>query len=143
MAYALPSAKIVTVERDALRFEKAEKYIREAEVENQVHLVYGDALEAADKIREHGPYEVIFIDAAKGQYRRFFEIYSAMLRPKGIMITDNVLFKGLVAEGNIEKKRIRSLVAKIDDYNRWLTAHPDFDTVILPVGDGVAVSVLR
>ncbi|KKK33112.1 SAM-dependent methyltransferase [Mesobacillus campisalis] len=144
MAYALPDAKIVTIERDELRLDKAREYIKEAARESQIVTIFGDALETRDEAGKWAPYDVVFIDAAKGQYRRFFEMYAGLLRPGGVVITDNVLFKGLVAEQQeIDKKRIRNLVTKIDEYNRWLMSHPDYDTVILPVGDGVAVSVLR
>ena len=62
---------------------------------------------------------------------------------KVIIITDNVLFKGLVAEEAIEHKRTAQLVKKIKQYNEWLMSHSDYHTVILPVGDGVAISKKR
>lgn len=143
MAYALPETKIITIERDEERLFKAEAYIKEAGKESQIHLIKGDALETVGQASQWAPYDVVFIDAAKGQYKRFFEMYSAMLRPGGMIITDNVLFKGLVAAQDIDSKRIRNLVKKIDDFNHWLVSHPNFNTVILPVGDGVAISILR
>ena len=63
-----------------------------------LHLIESDALEAFDYVKDHGPFDLIFVDAAKGQYRRFFELYEPLLSKDGIIITDNVLFKGLVAE---------------------------------------------
>ncbi|EIJ78973.1 O-methyltransferase [Bacillus methanolicus PB1] len=143
MAFALPETKIVSIERDAERFALAEKYIKKAGKDSQITLIKGDALEARDEIKALRPYDAIFIDAAKGQYQRFFDIYSPFLSEKGLIITDNVLFKGLVCETEIENKRIRSLVKKIDQFNRWLMGHPDFHTVILPVGDGIAISKKR
>jgi predicted O-methyltransferase YrrM len=106
-------------------------------------LIKGDALEIEDQVKKHAPFDAIFIDAAKGQYKRFFEIYANYLSEDGIIITDNVLFKGLVSEPNIENKRIRSLVKKINEFNTWLMSHPHYYTVILPVGDGVAISKKR
>ncbi|QED48731.1 O-methyltransferase [Cytobacillus dafuensis] len=143
MAYACPSSNIITIERDADRYLLAEKYILEAEKEAQIQIIKGDALEAEAVIKKYAPFDVIFIDAAKGQYQRFFEIYSQYLRSNGMIITDNVLFKGLVYESNIENKRIRNLVKKINDFNQWLMNHPDYFTVILPVGDGIAISKKR
>lgn len=143
MAYVLPDTKIVTIERDEDRLEKAKSYILEANKEAQIITIFGDALETEEQVKELAPYDVVFIDAAKGQYKRFFEMYSAMLKPGGMVITDNVLFKGLVAEKEIENKRIRNLVKKIDEFNRWLMNHPDYETVLLPVGDGVAISLKR
>ncbi|KAB2338647.1 O-methyltransferase [Cytobacillus depressus] len=143
MADALPSSKIVTIERDAERLELAKSYIQEARKKEQIHIIKGDALEVEAEVKAHAPYDAIFIDAAKGQYQRFFEIYSRYLSDDGMIITDNVLFKGLVCESEIENKRIRNLVKKINDFNVWLMNHPDFYTVILPVGDGVAITKMR
>jgi predicted O-methyltransferase YrrM len=143
MAHALPDAQIVTIERDLERLQVAEEFINRSEHSNQITLIKGDALEVQDQVSGHASFDVIFIDAAKGQYKKFFEIYSKYLTDDGMIITDNVLFKGLVAEPVIETKRIRNLVKKIDEFNHWLMSHPDYDSVILPVGDGVAISKRR
>ncbi|WP_174234335.1 O-methyltransferase [Bacillus sp. V59.32b] len=145
MAEAASEAKIVTIERDEERIVKAKEYIKKAGKQEQVLLLEGDALELAELVKEHGPFDAIFIDAAKGQYRRFFELYESVLQSNGIIVTDNVLFKGLVAEDeeSIEPKRIRSLVRKIKEYNEWIMNHPRYHTVILPIGDGVAISKHR
>jgi predicted O-methyltransferase YrrM len=128
MAEALPNAQIITIERDMERIDVAEQFISRSEHRNQITLIKGDALEVEEAVSGHAPFDAIFIDAAKGQYKKFF---------------DNVLFKGLVAEPVIESKRIRNLVKKIDEFNHWLLNHPGFNSVILPVGDGVAISKRR
>lgn len=143
MADALSECKIVTIERDEERLGLAEKYIQRAGKERQIHIIRGDALEVESEVKDHAPYDAIFIDAAKGQYKRFFELYAQYLSEDGIIVTDNVLFKGLVCEKEIENKRIRNLVKKIDEFNHWLSNHPDYQTIILPVGDGVAISKKR
>jgi predicted O-methyltransferase YrrM len=90
------------------------------------------------------PYDVIFIDAAKGQYKRFFDAYTPMLSERGIVVSDNVLFKGYVTgEIQAETRRKRSLIKKINDYNEWLMGHSDFQTAILPIGDGIAISTQK
>lgn len=143
MAFALPDARIVTLERDDERYELAARYIKRSGMQGRIVQLKGDALELEAETSKYAPYDAVFIDAAKGQYKRFFEIYSASLRAGGTIITDNVLFKGLVYEQEIESKRIRNMVKKIDEFNRWLASHPDFDTILLPIGDGVAVSKKR
>ena len=143
MAEALPNAQIITIERDMERIDVAEQFISRSEHRNQITLIKGDALEVEEAVSGHAPFDAIFIDAAKGQYKKFFEIYSKYLTTDGMIITDNVLFKGLVAEPVIESKRIRNLVKKIDEFNHWLLNHPGFNSVILPVGDGVAISKRR
>ena len=141
MAEALPKASIVTIERDLERIQVAKEYIGRSKHSGQVQLIEGDALEVEGLVSEQAPYDTIFVDAAKGQYQKFFEMYSKYLSVDGIIITDNVLFKGLVVtQSDIESKRIRNLVKKIDGFNKWLMNHPDYHTVILPVGDGIAIS---
>lgn len=143
MAEALPDSQIVTIERDVERYTQAEQYLSQTDLSKNIHLIKGDALEVEDIVKELAPFDAIFIDAAKGQYKKFFEIYSMCLSEHGIIITDNVLFKGLVCEPEIENKRIRSLVKKINDFNHWLMSNEEYHTVILPVGDGVAISKKR
>ncbi|MCM3566498.1 O-methyltransferase [Neobacillus mesonae] len=143
MADAITGAHIVTIERDTERINLAKEFIQRSQLEQQITLIEGDALELENEVSSHAPFDAIFIDAAKGQYKKFFEIYSSYLNDGGMVITDNVLFKGLVAETEIESRRTRNLVKKINDFNHWLMNHPTFDSIILPVGDGVAVSKKR
>jgi predicted O-methyltransferase YrrM len=143
MATALPDTTIVTIERDSERYTVAEEYIKRANKDHQISIIKGDALEIEPLVETFGLFDAIFIDAAKGQYKKFFEMYSEYLGEQGLIITDNVLFKGLVCEDTIESKRLRSLVSKIKDFNKWLMEHPEYDSVIIPVGDGVAISKKR
>ncbi|WP_406686737.1 O-methyltransferase [Rossellomorea vietnamensis] len=143
MAGALPEATVVTLERDEERFEAAQGFLSRSEDGKRVVTLFGDALELAEEVKKHGPYDAIFIDAAKGQYLKFFELYSGMLSENGVVYSDNVLFKGLVAEEHVEQKRIRNMVKKLQNYNAWLMNHEEFDTSILPVGDGIAISNKR
>ena len=140
MAEALPNASVVTIERDLERIQAAQEYMSRSKHGEQILLIKGDALEVEDLVGKQAPYDAVFVDAAKGQYQKFFEMYSKYLSDDGIIITDNVLFKGLVTQSEIESKRIRNLVKKIDGFNQWLMNHPDYHTVILPVGDGIAIS---
>ncbi|MGD7009807.1 O-methyltransferase [Metabacillus sp. 84] len=145
MASAVPKASIVSIERDQDRYDQALLRTKQSDLSSRIRIYFGDALEIHDQIRNEGPFDALFIDAAKGQYQRFFELYEPMLNNGGMIITDNILFKGLVAEeqDHIDNKRIRSLVKKIAGYNSWLMSHQGFDTCIIPVGDGIAVSIKR
>lgn len=143
MSYACPDCTIITIERDEERAKLAEQFIERAGKSKDIILIKGDALEVSETVKGFGPFDVIFIDAAKGQYQRFFEIYSNFLNDNGIIITDNILFKGLVASEQIEMKRTRQLVKKIDAFNDWLMNNENYDTAILPVGDGIAISKKR
>lgn len=144
MALKLPAARIVTIERDQERYEQALFYIERSETSERIEALLGDAFDLYDEVKKRAPFDVMFIDAAKGQYERFFRLYEPLLADGGVVITDNVLFKGLVAaNAPIENKRVRQLVKKIREYNEWLMRRPDYDTVILPIGDGIAISRKR
>ncbi|PTY83822.1 O-methyltransferase [Heyndrickxia sporothermodurans] len=140
MAAALPEAEIVTIERDNERYEQAVLNISKSEYQHQINILKGDALEIVNEVKDFGSFDAIFIDAAKGQYMRFFELYTPFLSKNGYVYTDNVLFKGLVVNDHIENKRIRNLVKKIKSYNEWIMNHEQYSTTIIPVGDGLAIS---
>ncbi len=145
MAETLPNARIVTIERIEKRIQAAKQNFTKSGFSDRITLIESDALEAFEQVKEHGSFDLIFVDAAKGQYRRFFELYEPLLRHDGIIITDNVLFKGLVAEdlASITPRRKRGLIKRIQNFNQWLLSHPNYDTVILPIGDGIAISKHR
>lgn len=136
-------ANIVTIERDEDRYMLAESFIAQKNKQDQITIIKGDALEVADEIAAYAPFDCLFIDAAKGQYQRFFETYTHLLSDHSVIITDNVLFKGYVYSDKGENKRLQKLGQKIDRYNDWLVHHPDYHTIILPVGDGVAISTKK
>jgi len=143
MAEVLPSSQIITIERDEQRHLVAKENVKKLKRESQIVLLYGDALELESIVKQYGPFDAIFIDAAKGQYQKFFDLYSQLLTNDGIVYTDNILFHGLVAEEEIESRNLRQLVRKIRNYNQWLMENQDYHTAILPVGDGIAISKKR
>ncbi|OMP67601.1 O-methyltransferase [Domibacillus epiphyticus] len=143
IADAVPGVQIITMERDVERHAQAIHYIERSNYTDRVRVLLGDALELAEEAEKNGPYDAIFIDAAKGQYKRFFDLYAPMLTDDGVVYSDNVLFKGYAAGIEAPSKRIEKMVKKITDYNEWLMAHDHFQTIILPSGDGIAVSLKR
>lgn len=143
MALALPNTTIVTLERDEQRYEEAVKNIEKFGLSSRIDILFGDALEIVKELENKPRFDVLFIDAAKGQYRRFFEAYTPLLNDNGVVISDNVLFRGYVASDALENKRLKNLAKKIDQYNQWLMNHPDYITTILPIGDGIAISIKK
>ncbi|WP_043933969.1 O-methyltransferase [Bacillus sp. EB01] len=143
MAEAIPDASVVTIERDEERFLLAQDYIDRSGYKSRIHPILGDALEVSDKVSGFAPFDALFIDAAKGQYQKFFALYEPYLRTGGVLVTDNVLFKGLVYNEQTDNKRLAKLAEKIHGYNLWLTSQEGFETSILPIGDGVAISYKR
>ena len=138
MALANPNLKITTIERDRERYLEAVKNIKKMDLENRITLVFHDALEA----NIEGNFDMIFIDAAKGQNINFFEKYERNLTENGYIITDNMNFHGLVdkMDNEIESRNLRSLVRKIRDYRTFLCNHPNYDVELLNVGDGIAIA---
>lgn len=129
---------VTTIERDEKRYLEALKNIKKMGLENRITLIYHDALET----RVEEIYDLIFIDAAKAQNRRFFERFESNLKPDGTIITDNMNFHGLVKKNpeEIESRNLRQLVKKVKDYHIFLEQNEKYETTFLDIGDGIAIS---
>lgn len=139
MALANPKLKITTIERDEERYLEAVKNIKKFNLEERITLLFNDA--ANVKLDED--FDLIFIDAAKGQNKAFFEQFEKRLTPNGFIITDNMKFHGYVDkdESEIKNRNLRGLVRKIKDYRKFLEEHENYQTRFYDdLGDGVAVS---
>ena len=140
MALVNENIKITTIEKDNVRYMEALKNIKDFGLEKRITLIYGDAL----LLNIEDKYDLIFIDAAKGQYINFFEKYSKNLNKKGVIISDNIDFHGLVnKEERIESKNLRQLVDKIRRYIDFLKENASFETTFYKVGEGVSISRKR
>lgn len=140
MADKLPDAEIITVERDEERYEQAIHNIQRYGASDRVKVLLTDAIEGAEEILAHGPFDAIFIDAAKAQYEKFFHIYTVSLAENGVIYSDNVLFKGLALDMTPEKQRKLRVARKMRHFNDFLVTHPDFETTTIPLGDGLSIS---
>ncbi|MBC1423652.1 O-methyltransferase [Listeria seeligeri] len=140
MADKLPNTEIVTVERDEERYNKAIHNIERYGAADRIKVLLTDAIEGAEGILAYGPFDAIFIDAAKAQYEKFFHIYTDSLAPDGVIYSDNVLFKGLALEMSPEKQRKLRVARKMRNFNDFLVTHPDFETTTIPLGDGLSIS---
>lgn len=131
---------IDTIEKNREMYQEAVKNVEEAKMTGRIRISLGDALEF-DTSKIDYRFDIIFIDAAKAQYARFFEKFSPFLADDGIIVSDNLLFHGLVEkDARIENRNLRSLVDKIRDYNVWLSKQKNFKTLFLAIGDGMAVT---
>ncbi|XQY90801.1 O-methyltransferase [Metabacillus sp. HB246100] len=142
MALALPETEIVTIELDEERYNQAKIHVKDMGLDHQIKLYLGDALLLSDKIKQHGEFDAFFIDATKAKYTKFFELYESILSENGVIYTDNVLFKGTVARDRslLKTRRQRTLVRKLDEYNKMLFTKEGYETTMIPVGDGIAVT---
>lgn len=144
MHEAYPKTTIVTIERDDKRVQQAMENFKKQNQQDSIQVIHGDALDELNHLATiNQRFDVIFIDAAKGQYKRFFELSSPLLEENGLIISDNVLFRGYVAHSNQANPRLEKIADKIRLYNEWLINHPDFTSSIVPIGDGVAISLKK
>ena len=140
--YAPEACKITTIEKYEKRIPIARENFKKAGKEEQITLYEGDA---ADVLKElEGSYDLIFMDAAKGQYIHFMPDIMRLLAPGGLLISDNVLQDGDVIESRFAvTRRNRTIHSRMREYLFELTHHPLLETCILPVGDGITLSVKK
>ncbi len=140
MANVSSDIKITTIERDLDRYNIAKENIIKYNKEKQIEVLYGDATE----INITGHYDLIFIDAAKGKNTFFFNKFKDNLNKKGVIITDNLSFHGLVEDENLIKtKNQRGIVNKIKSYIEFLNNNKEFITTYESVGDTISISKRR
>lgn len=133
--------RVDTLEISPEAARKAQENFRLAGLEQVIHLHLGDAKEILPQMQ--GCYDMIFIDAAKAQYHEFFPHCMRMLKQGGILVSDNVLYKGMTATDELVQHRKITIVKRLRQYLSMLSAHPELETSVLPVGDGVALSVKK
>lgn len=130
--------EIITTERNPVMLEKAYENIEKAGLKDKIKILVGDATETLKDL--DGEFDMIFIDAAKGQYKMFYDMVTPQLRKGGIVISDNILYKGMIASDDFVVRRKRTIVKRMREYLDYICSLEDVDTSILPVGDGVALS---
>ncbi|MCR5146075.1 MAG: O-methyltransferase [Clostridia bacterium] len=135
--YLQDGGKIDTIERDEERIMQAKDNFKKVGVEDKINLYEGDAVEILPTLK--GKYDVVFIDAAKGKYPFFLEQALRMLNDKGVIIADNVLYKGYVMS-DYNKHKQRTAVRNLREYIARVNEDANLDTEILEVGDGLAIS---
>ena len=137
MALVSDDIEITTIEKDEKRYNVAVDNINKFNLSSRINIILGDALDTEIL----GEYDLIFIDASKGNNINFFNKYSKNLSSYGIIITDNLLFHGLVRDESLVKtKNQRGIVKKIKQFIDFLDNHQEFETTYLDVGDGIAIS---
>ncbi len=141
MAKVNENIHVTTIERDEARYMEALKNIKKFELEDRITLIFNDAL----NVHLEDEFDLIFIDAAKGQNKAIFEQFEGNLSMNGYIITDNMSFHGYVdmPEEEIPSKNILGLVRKIKDYTYFLENHMLYKTTIYQIGDGIAVTERR
>ena len=134
------NCKITTIENYDKRIPVARNNFKRAGKEDVITLIEGDALEVLKTLE--GPYDFIFMDAAKGQYINYLPDVKRVLRKGGLLISDNILQEGEIVESRYAvTRRNRTIHTRIREYVYELTHSEDFVTSIVPIGDGITLSV--
>lgn len=140
--YMPEGSHIVTIERNEGRIQRAKKNIAEANRGDRITLLEGDATDILQELVDKGErFDFIFMDAAKGQYINFLDNVLTLLEKDGLLVSDNVLQDGDVVESRYGvTRRNRTIHSRMREYLYTLTHHEEFDSIILPIGDGVTLS---
>lgn len=142
--YSPEECRITTIENYEKRIPIARANFARAGMEQKITLLEGDALEIMKGMPDDAGFDFVFMDAAKGQYPAYLEQVMRFLVPGGILITDNVLQDGDIIESRFAvERRDRTIHSRMREYLYTLKHHPELETSILPLGDGVALSVRK
>lgn len=141
MAQVMPEkTDIITIEKYEPRIPVARRHFAEAGLSDRITLLEGDAGEILKKL--DGSFDFIFMDAAKGQYIHWLPDILRLLSTGGVLFSDNVLQDGDIIESRFAvERRNRTIHARMREYLYTLTHMPEFQTSVVPIGDGVALSV--
>lgn len=127
-------ANVTTIERDEERYKIAVENINKSNYKNQINIILSDALD----VNLTEKYDLIFIDAAKGKNKEFIDKFKKNLKTNGFIIIDNMDFHGLVGKSSeIKKRRLRSLVRKIESFIEYMENQIEFKVTKINVGDGL------
>ena len=137
-----PDCRITTIEKYEKRIPLARENFEKSGYADRITFIEGDAADALKEL--DGTFDFIFMDAAKGQYINFLPDIKRLLAPEGLLLSDNVMQDGDILESRYAvERRNRTIYARMRDYLYELTNDPELETVILPVGDGVTISVRK
>lgn len=134
-------ADVTTIERDENMFGPLFENIEKAGHKEHIHVHCGDALEILKTL--DGEYDFVFVDAAKGQYLEFLPDCMRLLKKGGLLFSDNILYKGMVATDELYKRRKVTIIRRLRKYLDTICNMDELNTVIVPVGDGAAISYKR
>lgn len=140
--YGPLDCSVTTIENYEKRIPLARENFRKSGYQDRITLLQGDAAEVLKTLE--GPYDLIFMDAAKGQYIRFLPEVLRLLRPGAVLISDNVLQEGDIIESHyLVERRNRTIYKRMREYLYTLKHSRELETSIIPLGDGITVSVRR
>ena len=138
--------QVVTIEKSSEMCQRASENIGRLGLTDQIRVIEGDGEEEVRKLSEAGepPFDFIFIDAAKSHYRRFLDAAMELTHGGTVIVSDNVLFRGSVAEdGQVQDRRHKTNIRRLQEYMKYIYDHPSLETSLIACGDGLAVSRVK
>ncbi len=139
LARGAPEASVTSIDRDPEIQERARAFLTEGEVIERVELLTGEALDLIPQLA--GPFDLVYLDGDKGSYRRSLDLALQKLRVGGLLIVDNLLWRGEVADPPAEG--LSENARHVETFNVYFMIHPQLRAVVLPLGDGVGVAAKR
>lgn len=133
--------KVITMERSEKFYDEALSNIKSFGLENNIQVHLGDAVDILDTIE--GNFDIAFIDAAKSHYKLFFDKCCQKMKSGGIILSDNVLYQGMIASDELVIRRKKTLVRNLRNYLEYISHDDRYITSVLPLGDGLAVTLIK
>lgn len=138
--YGAENAKIISLELDEERAKQAQDFINQSKYKDQIEIILGDAAENIGKLDKNYKFDMVFIDAAKGQYPDYLKKVLPLLADDGIILADNVLFRGYVMSEEKPPRRYKTIVKRLREYIAMVSDTDKFTTEIFENGDGLALT---
>ncbi len=139
LARGAPEARVTTLDRDAAVQERAREYLAEGEVLDRVEMMTGEAVDLIPRLQ--GPFDLVYLDGDKSSYRRCLDLSLQRLRVGGLMVIDNLMWKGEIADP--PAAGLSDNARHIETFNVYFMIHPQLRAVVLPLGDGVGLATKR
>lgn len=136
-----PQCKITTIERRGDMIQLAKENIALTPYEDRIKIIHGEAEDVIPSLKES--YDFIFLDAAKGHYLEFFNDSIKILQPGGLIISDNVLYRGMVATDSLVLRRQKTIVKRLREFLKYINKIEGYTSCVIPIGDGVALTYKR
>ncbi len=137
-AEVCPDAEITSIERSEAMYYRAVDSVQRAGLQDRISLLLGDAQDVLPTLS--GPFDCIFLDAAKAQYSKFFEVCRTLMPKGGLLFSDDVHYLGMLHDPEKYHRRMVTIVKRMRAYLDELSSTEGYHTVVLPIGDGLAVT---
>jgi len=134
-------SEITTIERDEKMIDLANANIIKYGMQGKINILKGDCLEVLENLT--GEYDMIFMDAGKGHYNHFLPHCLRLLKKEGVLIADNVLFRGMVASKELATRRKITIIKRMQTYLELVSSNDDLITSVIPMGDGISVTLRK